>query len=41
MLPDQFRDYTPYQLGSSYRMKMTPLSLNSIILLKEKRGMRG
>ena len=39
-MPHQFSDDTPYQLGSSYRMRMTPLSLGNIILLKEKGGMR-
>ena len=38
MLPHQFRDYTAYQFGSSYGMKMMLLSLDSIILLKEKWG---
>ena len=30
----------PPRAGNSYGMKMTPLSLDNIILLKEKRGMR-
>ena len=41
MLLHKFRDDSPSQLRSSYGMKMKPLSLGSIILLKEKRGMRG
>ena len=40
MLPHQFRDNAPCQLGSSYGMRMTPFSLGNIILLKEKGGMR-
>ena len=40
MLPHQFRDNAPCQLGSSYGTRMTPLSLGNIILLKEKGGMR-
>ena len=30
----------PPRAGNSYGMKMTPLSLDNIILLKEKWGMR-
>ena len=41
MLPHQFRDNAPCQLGSSYEMRTTPFSLGNIILLKEKGGMRG
>ena len=36
MLPHQFRDEAPHQLRSSYGMKMMPLSLGNIILLKEE-----
>ena len=35
MLPHQFREDAPYQLRSRYRMRMMPLSLGNIILLKE------
>ena len=38
MLPHQFRDNAPCQLGSSYGMRR-PFSLGNIILLKEKGGM--
>ena len=38
MLPHQFRDNAPDQLG---RTKTMPLSLGNRILLKEKGGMRG
>ena len=38
MLPHQFRDNAPYQLGSSYGTKMTPIFLENIILLKEMGG---
>ena len=40
MLPRQFRDKDPSQLGSSYGMKTMPLSLSNIILLKENGGMK-
>ena len=35
MLPHQFREDAPYQLRSSYRMRMMPLSLGNMVLLKE------
>ena len=39
MLPHQFRDNAPCQLGSSYGMNEgSSLSLGNIILLKEKGG---
>ena len=40
MLPHQFRDNAPCQLGSSYGMRTMPLFPRQHILLKEKGGMR-
>ena len=40
MLPRQFRDNAPSQLGSSYGMRTMPLFPGNIILLKEKGRMR-
>ena len=40
MLPHQFRDNAPCQLGRSYERERRPFSLGNIILLKEKGGMR-
>ena len=36
----QYRDNAPYQLWISYGMRMMPLSLGNIILLKEKGGIK-